>query len=118
MPHKDPETRRNYQREYQRKWMANPENRAQQRSSVRRRQAEVAAQVEELKKAPCTDCGNRYDPVCMDWDHLPQHEKRGNVSEMLTTHSAPAVFAEIAKCELVCSNCHRLRTKNRLRTIG
>lgn len=74
---------------------------------------EIVAQVTELKRMPCTDCGQCFDPVCMDFDHLPQHTKRMDVATLLRRGSARAVFEEIAKCELVCANCHRLRTKKR-----
>lgn len=67
--------------------------------------------IDELKSKPCTDCGGTFDPVCMDFDHIGT-DKRYNVAKMLSA-SVQQVLDEIAKCELVCANCHRLRTKNR-----
>lgn len=47
----------------------------------------------------------------MDFDHVTA-AKRGNISDL--THIPPAEFlAELTRCELVCSNCHRLRTAYR-----
>jgi len=68
----------------------------------------------QLKSAPCTDCGGVFDPVCMEFDHLPQFTKVRNVSQMIS-QQAPreTVLKEIAKCELVCSNCHAIRTRDR-----
>lgn len=60
------------------------------------------------------DCGGVFDPVCMDFDHRPGEVKRSNVSTITYASSnIEAVMNEIAKCDLVCSNCHRLRTKRR-----
>lgn len=68
--------------------------------------------VDSLKTGPCTDCGNCFDPICMDFDHL--RDKADSVSSLtLRSYSSQTIVAEIAKCELVCSNCHRIRTKNR-----
>lgn len=70
--------------------------------------------VNELKSAPCVDCGGTFDPICMDFDHLPEFEKSADVSRMLRRRMAKSkIEAEIAKCELVCANCHRLRSKSR-----
>lgn len=46
----------------------------------------------------------------MDFDHRPDEVKVKNVSQLKTLDD---VKAEIAKCDVVCSNCHRLRTKRR-----
>lgn len=67
----------------------------------------------ELKAAPCTDCGGRFPAVCMDFDHV-RDTKRGNVSVLVTGgYSLESILREIAKCELVCANCHRVRTARR-----
>jgi hypothetical protein len=69
--------------------------------------------VTSLKAVPCADCGRTYPPECMDFDHV-RGGKRRVVSQMVAWSRA-AVDAEVAKCDLVCSNCHRIRTKNRPR---
>lgn len=74
-----------------------------------RNRARNTSLVNRLKDAPCTDCGNRFPPICMDFDHLPGVDKRTNVSQLMDKPEA-VILAEIAKCELVCSNCHRVRT--------
>jgi len=67
--------------------------------------------VEELKTEPCLDCGVEY-PVCaMDFDHRPGEKKVANISEMIRGHYSMKILQEeIEKCDLVCSNCHRIRT--------
>lgn len=66
-----------------------------------------------LKNSPCVDCGNSFDPVVMDWDHLPKYSKNESVSVVARAMNKQKVLEEIQKCELVCANCHRLRTKDR-----
>ena len=48
----------------------------------------------------------------MDFDHIG--EKRLEVSRLLYVSGTAALLAEIAKCEVVCDDCHRIRTKRRL----
>jgi len=50
----------------------------------------------------------------MHWDHLPGTEKHANLSDLARRGSRRQVLEEIAKCELVCSNCHAVRTVRRL----
>lgn len=76
------------------------------------RQRESTAQlIARLKQRPCQDCGEVFPVECMDFDHV-RGAKKANVSEMLHRPSAE-VLAEVEKCELVCANCHRIRTRDR-----
>lgn len=67
--------------------------------------------VEYLRDHPCMDCGED-DPVVLDFDHV-RGEKLFMVSKGLTDRSFDALLAEMAKCEVVCANCHRRRTAHR-----
>ena len=69
--------------------------------------------VEIKEKSICQDCKKRYPHYVMDFDHV-SGEKVGNVSRMMRSHSWEDVLKEVEKCELVCSNCHRERTWQRL----
>jgi predicted kinase len=63
---------------------------------------------------PCADCGAVLDPVCMDFDHLPGFTKEHNIVDMVRRRMTwSKIEVEMAKCEVVCANCHRLRTKRR-----
>lgn len=73
-----------------------------------RLRARGRAIVVQAKDVPCMDCGGRFPSVCMDFDHV-RGEKVGNVATMIGL-SVAKIEAEIAKCEVVCSNCHRIRT--------
>lgn len=60
---------------------------------------------------PCADCGKRYHFCVMDFDHVRGDKKR-NLGKLGGT-GWTGLFEEIAKCDLVCANCHRLRTQRR-----
>ena len=78
------------------------------------RTVEKRAKIEKIKSVPCLDCGNSYPPEAMDFDHV-RGTKKFNIS---TAHSKSwrVIEEEIAKCEVVCANCHRVRTRRRLKT--
>jgi hypothetical protein len=71
--------------------------------------------VDAIKLANgCTDCGLKIPhPEIYDFDHLPQFAKTANVAELLRKGTMDDLMAEIAKCEVVCANCHRIRTSSR-----
>ena len=48
----------------------------------------------------------------MDFDHV-RGQKHANVMELIKSLSKKKIDEEIAKCEIVCSNCHRIRTHMR-----
>lgn len=71
------------------------------------------ARLTEAKNKPCMDCGGSFPAVCMDFDHV-RGNKVGNISTMAGQALSPErIEAEIAKCDVVCSNCHRIRTDAR-----
>lgn len=65
--------------------------------------------IKEQKNKPCMDCGISYPYYVMDFDHRNPLEKSGNLARMGAS-SIEEIIAEIAKCDLVCANCHRERT--------
>lgn len=80
----------------------------------KRNRAENRAKVIAIKEGtPCADCNTHHPSFVMDFDHV-RGEKAGLVSEMVAAGVPWAkIEAEIAKCDLVCSNCHRYRTFSR-----
>lgn len=70
------------------------------------------ALVREAKSKPCADCGKSYPYYVMDLDHVGDAQKVTEVSGMLR-FKLEDLQQEIAKCEAVCSNCHRERTYKR-----
>jgi len=80
----------------------------------RQRQREFSAWFRGLKvDRPCADCGLVFDPAVMQWDHLPGTTKLANLSDLGRGANRARVLEEIEKCELVCANCHALRTVSR-----
>lgn len=78
-----------------------------------KRQA-IADKVAAIKEAtPCSDCGAKFPACCMDFDHRGT-DKRREVG-ILISRSADweVVLEEIEKCDLVCANCHRIRTRDK-----
>jgi hypothetical protein len=74
--------------------------------------------VQALKAKPCTDCGNQYPIECMDFDHVQPVLKAGTISRMVKDASSVKKFIkELDKCEVVCSNCHRIRTRVRQEVV-
>ena len=72
--------------------------------------AKRQAQVDTAKAGPCVDCGGEFNPVAMDFDHV-RGEKRWTIA-MGVRLGRPwgEIKIEITKCDLVCANCHRVRT--------
>lgn len=60
----------------------------------------------------CTDCGFNAHPFAMHFDHLPEFEKSAGIASLWWAPWA-RVVAEMAKCEVVCANCHAIRTITR-----
>lgn len=67
--------------------------------------------VNKSKDIPCADCGKKYPLYCMDFDHV-RGEKEFQLSSS-SSRSYQKIIAEIAKCDVVCAVCHRIRTHER-----
>jgi hypothetical protein len=111
----DPEARRAYQRDWytrnierqrakERAWRAaNPEK----ASAYHRNRVELIAGI---KAVPCMDCGVQHPPYVMQFDHRDPSTKSFTIGENVSRFSLDVVLAEIAKCDVVCANCHAERT--------
>lgn len=109
MPYKDKERNR----EYQRKWWGNHKKLQNDRNRTLVRSKK--AWIDTLKTGRvCMDCEQVYPPYVMDFDHRDGTTKVFGVSQMIAWNlSRVRILEEIAKCDLVCSNCHRIRTHRR-----
>ena len=83
---------------------------AANREKVRNELREVVR--EHLSSHPCVDCGDTRFAV-LDFDHRDRATKSNSISNLLhNVASRATLLAEIAKCDVRCANCHRIRTAN------
>ena len=70
--------------------------------------------VRAAKDRPCADCDVQYPYYVMQFDHLPGEVKTFDIGAFGSRWvSITALRREIAKCEVVCANCHAERTHQR-----
>lgn len=75
----------------------------------RGRQEAARALVDEAKDRPCADCGGTWPARVMHLHHVEPTTKRGGVSTMVSRATRAAIEVEIAKCIVLCANCHAIR---------
>jgi hypothetical protein len=83
-----------------------------QRTYQQKRRAPRQEYVDKIKaESGCMDCGlhPEYSQV-LEFDHRPDEEKRFHISDGMVNGTMEDLIAEIAKCDIVCANCHRIRT--------
>jgi hypothetical protein len=109
------ECRRAWGRDYSRQRRASGKDRQTgvvNRARVRNRQYVY----DHLQARPCADCGEA-DPIVLEFDHVRGGPKVANVAYLVNRgYGLEALDAEIAKCDVVCANCHRRRTARRAGT--
>jgi hypothetical protein len=80
-------------------------------AATRRKDALMAERtaflVEFFRTHPCVDCGET-DPIALEFDHIGH--KEFTIAAGIGSRSWQAILDEMAKCEVVCANCHRRRT--------
>lgn len=109
MPFKDKEK----EREWRRKWWAalSPERKKEKQDKANERARKVKLFLAEYKMSKgCMDCGYKRHHSALEFDHV-RGEKTLNVC---FSKSIGQAKKEIDKCDVVCSNCHRIRTYKRL----
>jgi len=65
----------------------------------------------------CVDCGYKKHSAALEFDHMPGTKKVFNIGEKIGSYSRDIIWAEIQKCEVVCANCHAIRTVNRRKQV-
>ncbi|HET8792655.1 MAG TPA: hypothetical protein VFM31_02590 [Nitrososphaeraceae archaeon] len=103
-----------YRKEYR------DDNLEKARLSNNERRAFRISWFQELKSnIPCVDCGQIYEPYCMDYDHIPEKGmKVKSVSRMVMDNTPKEIILdEIKKCDLVCLLCHNRRTYKRFNDV-
>lgn len=91
-----------------------PQCRACNRLQVVERLKAVTEWIDAYKmERGCADCGWCVHPHALEFDHRPGEVKLGHVSKLRHRASIELIAAEVQKCDVVCANCHRLRTVRR-----
>lgn len=90
---------------------ATPKYQAVARKATQNQRNKRRRYIHEVKKTlTCTYCGI-FNPLCIDFDHIDRSTKSATPATMITGGYAwDDVLAEIAKCQPVCANCHRMKT--------
>jgi hypothetical protein len=85
------------------------------RATAQRRDRKVAARaiIKAAKDVPCADCGLRYPSYVMQFDHVRGVKEFDVATFTATNRPLSHLHREIAKCEVVCGNCHAIRTHRR-----
>jgi hypothetical protein len=80
------------------------------RDNILKRRIRIRGIIDAIKsQTPCNDCNQKYPPYVMDFDHVDGKSKSFTISNGINL-SEDRLMLEIKKCEIVCSNCHRIRT--------
>jgi hypothetical protein len=87
-----------------------------------RQKQKLHTTLEELhiykEKHGCADCRNRFPHYVLEFDHKPGKNKIDVVYRVLRAFGPDAAWLEVAKCDVVCANCHKIRTYRRGRADG
>jgi hypothetical protein len=88
-------------------------SRRRTREKNRTMQERGRAVVREIKSStPCADCRHKFHWCMMDFDHV-RGKKLFTIGRLHIGCSINRLYREIAKCDVVCANCHRMRTFRR-----
>jgi hypothetical protein len=69
--------------------------------------------MSRAKDVPCMDCGRTFPTYVMEFDHREPRLGKPTIPAILYKLSISKFLGEIGKCDVVCANCHRVRTHNR-----
>jgi len=94
--------------EYRRNYYLSGDQKEKQRKRVKERKAGLREQYRSWKAhQSCLVCGED-STECLDLHHINQHEKEGEVSDIVNrAGSWKTIQREIDKCAVLCANCHR-----------
>lgn len=103
-------------KEYQAEW--HQRNKERRLVAIKERNKRVKAEnaqwIRDIKSVtPCADCGVQYPYYVMQFDHIGDDKVVNVADSVARCWSRARIQAEIDKCELVCANCHAVRTFSR-----
>ena len=96
--------------EAKRRWYRDNKERVLFNNSRSRK--EIRQQLSEIKEnTPCEDCKHFYPAFVMEFDHV-RGDKKFDIGSGMAS-GIHIIMKEVAKCDIVCANCHRIRTHKR-----
>lgn len=85
------------------------------RRNKNRQRKRLRAILLEVKQRPCQDCSGIFHPWVMELDHREGTKKEAAVANLVSKGCTDArLLEEMKKCDVVCANCHRMRTHRRM----
>lgn len=107
MPYKDPVVRKEKQAEYSKTHYEKHKQKIITRNNARRK--EITAKFAAFKATKsCINCGESH-PAALDFHHIERHKSNKKVHYLVSNgHFWQRIMAEIAKCIVLCANCHRI----------
>jgi hypothetical protein len=122
-PRKTEEEKRLKRKQWRDNWLAKPGVRARRsilcgaRNKHNRELKRVMVNAIKAEKG-CSVCGDKRYQV-LDFHHKDPGEKALNVSMLISRSRADFhILNEIAKCDILCSNCHRMRHAEEKGEVG
>lgn len=78
-------------------------------AQYRQRRGDIRALIQSFKKdKKCSRCGFD-DPHALDFHHRDAGQKDFRIALAVSgNYSRERILAEIAKCDVLCANCHRI----------
>jgi hypothetical protein len=81
--------------------------------SLSQRNRNMAVLHRYKEESGCLDCKARLPHYVLEFDHKPEFEKIDGVYAVMKNFGMKKAWEEIAKCDVVCANCHKIRTYKR-----
>lgn len=108
MPYKDRDRAREYNRAYNRVWYRS--HKAEVMARRKRRQEEIRDWFRKYKSTlACMDCGISH-PAVLQFHHRDSSGKSFNIADVTSrASSVRQIVDEVAKCDVLCVNCHAKR---------
>jgi hypothetical protein len=94
-----------YHRDYHKQWYE--KNKERRKAQIHRRVKDLRKWLNDFKQTLVCACGEDH-PATLDFHHVDGREKVIAVADTWKNGwSKERMAAEMAKCVVVCSNCHR-----------
>ena len=95
-----------------------PQNHKKCKVCRRIRREEIATIVKKWKDRRCVHCGVKYHHAARQCDHV-REEKIFNIADAARLQkSDEEILQELAKCDVVCANCHSMKSYTERRRIS